>query len=81
MIIRQIDDLGRVVIPVEIRKLLGIDEQNSEVSITVKDSTILIDKYINTQVCAICDGIKNVKKHNKTILCWDCREKLSRRNN
>ena len=68
---RDIDALGRVVIPVEFRKLLGMTP-NSTVSITVLDGEIIIKT--KNEVCALCgeklDGSKGVR------LCSRCIEKV-----
>ena len=46
-IIRRIDDLGRVVIPKEIRRRLSIDE-NDPVEFYVDGDRVIIEKYIST---------------------------------
>lgn len=51
-IVRKVDELGRVVIPIELRRTLGI-EQNDSLEIYVDDNKIIFEKYIPNQVCSI----------------------------
>ena len=44
-IIRRIDDLGRIVIPKEIRKTMHIRESNPLEIFTEKDGSIILKKY------------------------------------
>lgn len=44
-IIRRIDDLGRIVIPKNIRKALNIEESDPLEFFTENDNTIIIRKY------------------------------------
>ena len=48
---REVDNLGRVVLPIEFRKKLGI-ERNSKVSITMDDDTVLIKA--SEKRCPMC---------------------------
>ena len=48
-IVRRIDNLGRVVIPKEIRKTLKIKE-NEQVEINVLDDSIVLNKYSDIQI-------------------------------
>lgn len=51
-IVRKVDELGRVVIPIELRRTLGI-EQNDSLEIYVDDNKIIFEKYIPNQICSI----------------------------
>ncbi|MEX0417797.1 AbrB/MazE/SpoVT family DNA-binding domain-containing protein [Bacillus sp. C30] len=51
-ILRKIDPLGRVVIPKETRKVLGIEEKDS-VEIFVEGEGIILQKYKGNDVCPI----------------------------
>ena len=42
-IIRHLDELGRIVIPIEIRKRFGLTERDA-LEISVKDQTILLEQ-------------------------------------
>ena len=52
-IVRNIDELGRLVIPKEMRKKMGIGE-SSPVEIFVEDDKIIVTKYQDS--CIFCGG-------------------------
>lgn len=57
--IRRIDDLGRVVIPKEIRRILGISEGDPlEINVNTITGQIIIEKYKveSTKRCNWCGG-------------------------
>lgn len=56
-IVKQIDGLGRIVIPKECRKEAGF-ELNSDVAVTVKDGNIIISHF--RPRCKICGSYENV---------------------
>lgn len=43
-IVRNLDNLGRIVIPKEMRKVLGIEEKDP-IEILIQDETIVLKKY------------------------------------
>ena len=43
-IVRQVDELGRIVLPIEIRKKMGIN-QKDPLEIYVDDDSIILKKY------------------------------------
>ena len=63
--IRRIDELGRIVIPIEIRNRFDIKEKDP-MEIYVDDGSIVIKKYEPN--CLFCGETENVIKfHNKLI--------------
>ena len=74
MIIRALDDLGRVVIPKEMRRILAINA-GDEIAISLVDGKVVFEKY--TSVCFICNSEHDVQLHNKAHLCGDCRDRLA----
>ena len=68
---REVDSLGRVVIPMELRKKLAI-ESNSRVMVSLQDGMIVISPV--EKHCALC-GEKIGKKH-KFRLCDRCIERI-----
>ena len=70
--IRRIDDLGRVVIPREIRQRLHIDE-GDELDLNVIGDTIAITKHKHT--CVYC-GRKVIFDYEPRPLCDKCLDKL-----
>jgi len=51
-IVRKVDELGRVVIPIELRRNLGIDEKDS-LEIYVDDDKIILKKFNPVNTCHI----------------------------
>lgn len=60
-IVRKVDELGRVVIPIELRRTLGIDEKDP-VEIFVDGDKIILKKYEADMTCAIT-GTVNENNH------------------
>ncbi|MBQ8341517.1 MAG: AbrB family transcriptional regulator [Clostridia bacterium] len=69
--VRKIDKLGRIVLPMDFRKALGL-EGEAEVVIGIKGNTITV-KGTKT-LCLACGSAKNVSKHFK--ICSDCIMKI-----
>ena len=66
-IVRQIDEVGRIVLPVELRSTLGIDKKDS-VEIFTEGDTIVLRKYQPT--CVFCGKTENIKEFKKkAALC------------
>lgn len=74
-IIREIDKLGRIVIPIEYRHTLGI-ETGDPVEITAENDRIILRPY--TPSCIFCKSIEDtVDYHGKTV-CRECLEELKK---
>jgi transcriptional pleiotropic regulator of transition state genes len=71
---RRIDQLGRVVVPAELRRMLGI-RQGDLLDIRVEDGRLVLLKI--EPDCAICGRSDNlVELHDKHV-CKDCVRELS----
>ena len=57
-IVRKIDELGRVVIPIELRRTLEIHEKDA-VEIFVDEDRIILQKYEPRMTCAITGEISD----------------------
>ncbi|MBJ8113642.1 AbrB/MazE/SpoVT family DNA-binding domain-containing protein [Bacillus cereus group sp. N6] len=57
-ILRKIAPLGRVVIPKETRKVLGIEEKDS-LEIFVEGETVILQKYKGYDVCPITGEVSS----------------------
>jgi AbrB family transcriptional regulator, transcriptional pleiotropic regulator of transition state genes len=73
-IIRNIDELGRIVIPIEIRKRFGLSEKDP-LEISVKDEMILLSKP--RTICVFCGRSSNVEEHRGRAICRMCIAELS----
>lgn len=72
-IVRPVDELGRVVIPKELRKVLNINRKDG-MELFVKDDFILLRKY--NPACIFCGSAENVKPFGKALICESCRDKI-----
>lgn len=72
-IVRPVDELGRIVLPIEIRKTLDIKPKDS-LEIFIDESKIILQKY--QPACVFCQEVNNVIYFNGKRVCADCIEKL-----
>lgn len=72
-IIRNLDILGRVVLPIELRKNLGIKILDP-LEIFVEDDMIILKKYHS--FCIFCDSYNDLKMFKGKLICKDCIQKL-----
>lgn len=68
-IVRRVDDLGRIVLPIELRKILDIESRDS-LEIFVDGNTIMLRKY--EPQCIFCGNAGNVKNFHEKNVCFDC---------
>jgi AbrB family transcriptional regulator, transcriptional pleiotropic regulator of transition state genes len=73
-IIRHIDELGRIVIPIEIRKSFGLGEKDP-LEISVKDETILLSKPHT--MCIFCGSDESLEEYRGRSVCHSCIAELS----
>ena len=68
---RKVDSLGRVVLPIELRKEFDIDDR-SAVDICVNDNQIILRKSEpNCKICRATENLKEVKGKN-VVVCESC---------
>lgn len=68
-IVRKVDELGRVVLPVELRRTLDIAERDA-LEIYVDGTSVVLKKYEPT--CVFCSSSKNVLTYREKNVCRDC---------
>ena len=73
-IIRHLDELGRIVIPIEIRKRFGLTERDA-LEISVKDQTILLSRP--RSACVFCGSTRSVVEHKGRSVCRSCVAELT----
>lgn len=72
--IRRVDELGRVVIPKEIRKKLDIQEKDP-LEIYVQEDCIILKKYESN--CIFCGNTKDLIEYREKLICKKCLKDLS----
>ncbi len=68
-IVRKVDELGRIVLPIELRRTLDIAERDS-LEIFVSDDSIILQKFQPT--CIFCDNSKNITNFKGKNVCSSC---------
>ena len=72
-IVRRIDDLGRIVLPIELRRTLDIGERET-MEIFVEGSSVVLKKYRPT--CIFCDSSRDIAIFRGKHLCPKCLKEL-----
>lgn len=68
-IVRKVDELGRVVIPIELRRTLGIDEKDA-LEIYVDHEKIILKKY--EPACVFCGNAEDIHVFKGKNVCTRC---------
>lgn len=75
-IVRKIDDLGRIVLPIELRRTLEVSERDP-LEIFIEDNTIILKKY--QPACIFCGNAKDVVTYKGRNICPACIEEISKK--
>ena len=68
-IVRKVDELGRIVLPIALRRTLGIEEKD-RIEIFVDGESIILRKY--QPACIFCDNAKDIINYKGKNICPDC---------
>ena len=74
-IVRKVDELGRIVLPIELRRTLDIAVKDA-FEIYVDEGTIILKKYEPS--CIFCGNSKDVISFKGKNICPKCLEELGR---
>lgn len=72
-IVRSVDHLGRICIPIELRRLMSITETDP-MEIFIHDDQIILRKY--QPGCIFC-GNMTIKQYKGKLICRDCSMEVS----
>ena len=72
-IIRKVDELGRVVIPIELRNQFQIAEKDP-IEIFVDGSSIILKKYEKS--CLFCGNTKKLVNYKDKLICSKCLKQI-----
>ena len=72
-IVRKIDDLGRIVLPRELRKVLEINDRDP-IEIFVDGNFIMLQKYEPS--CIFCGNADNVNGYKGKSICAPCMSEM-----
>lgn len=73
-IIRKVDDLGRIVLPIELRRILDIAERD-EIEIYMENDRIILQKF--EPACVFCGSSRNLTSHRRKNVCKECIRQMS----
>ena len=68
-IIRKVDELGRIVIPIEMRRTLGVDNRDP-IELFIEAGAIILRKY--APGCVFCGNPKGIIEYAGKRVCRDC---------
>lgn len=73
-IVRDVDNLGRIVLPIELRRTLGINVKDA-VEIYTDNDTIILRKY--QQSCIFCGANDSLTEYMDKMVCARCISDIS----
>ena len=74
-IVRKVDELGRVVIPIELRRTLTVGEKDA-LEIFTEGEHIILKKY--QPVCVLCGEGRNTVGFKGKLVCRACIDDMGR---
>ena len=72
-IVRKMDELGRIVLPMELRKTFNISYKDS-LEIYTEGDTIILKKY--EPCCIFCGDSSNITNFKGKNICGNCKKEL-----
>lgn len=75
-ILRRIDELGRIVLPKELRTAFNIHSGDALEIYTEKDNTIILKKY--QQNCIFCGSDENLQEYKGQLVCKSCIDDINK---
>lgn len=72
-VVRKVDELGRIVLPIELRRTLDIAEKDA-LEIYVDGDQIILKKY--EPACIFCGDARDVINYRGKNICQKCLEQL-----
>lgn len=68
-IVRKLDDIGRLVIPIELRRTMGIEEKDP-MEIFIDEEKVILKKY--ESACVFCGNAFDTQHFHGKIVCREC---------
>ena len=73
-IIRKVDDLGRIVLPIELRRTMDIAERD-DLEIYIENDRIILQKF--EPACIFCGSSEDLISYRGKNVCQDCVKKMA----
>ena len=74
-VVRKLDDLGRIVIPIELRRTMDIGLRDT-LEIFTEDDQIILKKY--HPACIFCNDARDVVLFRDKLICRKCLEEMKK---
>ncbi len=75
-IVRKLDELGRITLPIELRRTLGIEERGS-IEISVEGESIILNKYETRCIfCGRTEKDSGLVEYEGKMVCSHCIDNL-----
>lgn len=74
-IVRKVDELGRIVLPIELRRTLDIEERDA-LEIYLDGDKIVLQKY--EPACLFCGSNHGLVSYKGKNICSDCAKNIAR---
>lgn len=74
-IVRGLDKMGRIVLPMEIRKMLHLIDNKSSVEFYTEADAVILKKYV--PACIFCDSADDLIEYRGMKICRECLEKMN----
>jgi len=72
-IVRRLDDLGRIVLPIEMRRSFDLAEHD-RVEISIENDAIVLRKHQTG--CIFCGGTRDLKEYRGKLVCAKCAQNV-----
>ena len=73
--IRQLDELGRLTLPIELRRSMDLS-QHDALEITLENDAIVLRKYEPN--CIFCGGAKDLREYQGKQICAKCAQSIGK---
>lgn len=74
-IVRKLDSFGRVVLPMEIRRNMELEE-GTPIELFVEGDDIILRK--NNPSCVFCGNVEGLKSFEGKLICQDCAKRIAK---
>ena len=74
-IVRQVDELGRIVLPIELRRTMNINTKDS-MEIYTDGNQIILKTY--EPACIFCNTASDIIQYNGNNICKDCLREMTK---
>jgi transcriptional pleiotropic regulator of transition state genes len=74
-IVRKIDELGRIVLPIEFRQSMELEPKDG-VELYMEGKNLMIKKH--EPACTFCNGTEDLKLFQNKLVCKTCRDRISK---